>query len=509
MTADTGASSFDLVIVGAGTAGCVLANRLSADPDRRTLLVEAGPDYHSSALPHDLASCADLSTSHDWKYTASAGRRNPAQPLPRARVVGGCSATNACLAVRGAPRDYDAWAAEAGGADWSYQAMLPFFRTLENDLDFTGDHHGAGGPLPIRRYTPQEMTPFSAALLEAARAAGATPVDDHNRPGAVGAGPAPITLLGGRRTSTAQGYLDPVRSRPNLVIRSRTAVDRVLTHRGVARGVRLVSGEVIPAGVVVLAAGAYSSCAILLRSGIGPAAELSRLGIAPAVDLPGVGRNLQDHTGLSLRWSAPVTAPMEPRYQVLVTAADPQGRPDEVALHLIGACTGTTGEGRAEAFVSVRVMRTLSRGRVRLAGRDPALPPVVEPCYFDHPEDLRLLREGLGHAYRITGAAPLRDRFDATPRPGPALLEDPALLERHVNRSSSGYHHPVGTCRMGEDPRSGAVTDWAGRVHGVADLRVCDASVMPVIPSGNTALPTIAVAERMAHLWLRGPGGLR
>jgi choline dehydrogenase len=490
----------DLVIVGAGTAGCVLADRLSQDGARRVLLLEAGPDYRAGTQPRDLTSCSDLTVSHDWFYTASAGLLNPVQHLPRARVVGGCSATNACLALRGNPDDYDAWA-RAGGHRWSFREVSGFFRMLETDTDFADEHHGQDGRVRVRRYRPDELTPFNSALLQGAWEAGCAVVHDHNRPGAVGAGPVPVTSWQGRRLSTAAIHLDRARTRSNLVLRADTMADHVVIRRGRVLGVRLVGGGYVPAGAVVLSAGTYGSCALLLRSGIGPGGELAGLGIKTHADLAGVGRNLQDHPGVSVRWTTRLVPPLEPRYQVLITAADPNRAPDRVALHLIGACTPTESRDEAEAFLSVRVMRSSSHGRVRLRGPGPQTPPVIEPSYFTHPADVNLLREGLRRAYALLRTEPLHGPSGARPLPTAAVLEDDAVLRRWLRRASSTYHHPVGTCRMGDDPACGAVTDWTGAVHGISDLWVCDASVMPVIPAANTALPTMMVAERMAALW--------
>ena len=229
-----------------------------------------------------------------WGYVAEPDRLGRCIALPRAKIIGGCSATNGCFALRGAPADYDGWAG-MGNPGWSFDEVLPFFRRLEADADFGEEWHHAQGPVPIHRYPPAELNPVQAAFIEAACAYGLAYVADHNRPGAVGVGPMPRNARAGVRMSTALTYLAAARGRPNLTVRGGAMADRIEVRRGTATGVRLWNGEVVTAGRVVLAAGAYASPAILQRSGIGPAAQLRALGIAVAADLPGVGNNLADH----------------------------------------------------------------------------------------------------------------------------------------------------------------------------------------------------------------------
>ncbi|HEY1343602.1 MAG TPA: GMC family oxidoreductase N-terminal domain-containing protein, partial [Streptosporangiaceae bacterium] len=282
-------------MVGGGSAGCVLAARLSADERRGVLLAEAGPDYPAVAdLPADIADESMPAMSHDWGFESEPGEYGHSVPLPRGRLVGGCSATNACFALRGWPADYDSWAA-MGNPGWSFADLLPVFRAVESDADFGGDWHGSHGPVPIRRPPAGELSPLQRAFAEAAAAAGHPLADDHNRPGAVGMGPGPRNVRDGVRMSTALTHLAAARGRPNLAIRASTVVDRVELRGTTVRGIRLADGEIVEADTVVVAAGSYASPAILLRSGIGPAAPLRDLGIQVAADLPGVGHNLTDH----------------------------------------------------------------------------------------------------------------------------------------------------------------------------------------------------------------------
>jgi choline dehydrogenase len=485
---DAGPIEADIAIVGGGAAGCVLAARLSERDDVRVLLLEAGPDYPDpEALPPELRSGWRSAGSHDWGYTDE----ETGGAVARARLVGGCSATNGTIALRGAAADYDGWA-RIGNPGWSFAEVLPDFRRLETDQDFGDDWHGRQGPLPIRRYEPKELTPVNAAAYEALLAAGFPEVPDLNRPGPAGVGPAPVNTVGGLRMSAALTYLQPARTRPNLRVLADAHADRVLIERGRATGVRLADGRTVRASRVVLAAGTYGSPAILLRSGIGPAQDLAVLGLPARSHLPGVGANLQEHPGISVIWPLGPRFPDGPRFQVVASRAEPADGDEAPWLQHVPAAT-------PELFwVSATVLRPRSRGRVRLASLDPLAPPRIRLGLLADPADLAAMLAGVRSARRVGALRPLRELADGAEQWAGAGIEDDADLADAVRRSVWTYHHACGTCAMGPDPEQGAVVDARGAVHGVPGLWIADASIMPVIPSGNTHLPTLMIAEHLA-----------
>jgi choline dehydrogenase len=503
-----GVLAYDVVVVGGGSAGCVVAARLSSAAEQQVLLLEAGPDFAGVAqLPPDVADGSGPTTGHDWGYVSEPDDLGRVIELPRGRLMGGCSATNSAFLMRGWPQDFDGWAT-AGNPGWSFDELLPIFRDMENDADFDNEWHGRSGPVPVHRAAHDELSPLQRAFVDTAFAAGHALVPDHNRPGAVGVGSVPRNVNDGLRMSAALTHLAPARERPNLTVRSATMADRVEFSGGRAVGVRLADGELVECDRVVLCAGAYGSPAILLRSGIGPAADLAQHDIDVRADLAGVGAGLADHPLVAVDLS---TSPgfSGPRFQTMLTMrssyADPEGPPD---LHLFAAGPfDDPGAPSGSVFgVVTGLLSPTSRGSLRLRSAKPADPPRIDIGHLRTTDDVRRMVEATRHARRLSRTAPLSNFVEgAELSPGPAISDDDEEgLAASIRARVGSYHHPVGTCAMGRRPDDGAVVDSRGAVHGTEGVWVADASVLPSLPVANTNLTTMVVGDRIASWLLAG-----
>ena len=517
---------YDVVVVGAGSAGCVLASRLTEDAGRRVLLLEAGGSDKDDRIAIPAAFSQLFRTKYDWSYstTPQAHLDNRRLEWPRGRVLGGSSSINAMLYVRGNPIDYDTWRDVHGCLGWGFADLLPYFMRSEDNARGASDYHGVGGPLRVEdQRSPHELT---FAFLEAAEAAGLAPNDDINGPVQDGVGLYQVTQRRGRRWSAASAYVRG--GRPGLEIVTDALVTRVLVEDGRAVGVEYVregQKHQVRADEVVLSGGAVNSPQLLMLSGIGPAADLESHGISVVTDLPGVGGNLQDHlaagaiwrtTGTTdlydaenplrlLQWQfagkGPLTSPVAEGCAFVRT----RGRLPAPDLQLHVAPVGFVDNGRGEpAYRGFTIGATLvsvaSRGRLSLAGPDPRWAPVIEANYLSERSDLDTLVAGIRLAREIAGASPLRELLAEEMLPGSAADEDDAIVVG-LRQYAQTLYHPVGTCAMGTNDE--AVVDLECRVRGIEGLRVVDASIMPTVPRGNTNAPTIALAERASDL-IRG-----
>jgi choline dehydrogenase len=522
-------NSFDYIIVGAGSAGCVLANRLSEHPQHRVLLLEAGGDDNHPTI-HTPALFSQLQDSvYDW-----ADRSVPQSQLqgrrifiPQGRVLGGSSAINYMIYMRGNRKDYDHWQA-LGNSGWSYDEVLPYFIKTEQNLSFADSFHGTEGLLTVCSHTP--LSPLAQRYLAAAQEIGIPYTADFNGENQAGCGALQATIRQGARCSSATAYLTPAKQRRNLTVLTHAQVSKLLFSGKRVVGVQYlhqgISQQAYSDGEVLLSAGAFRSPQLLMLSGIGAADELTELGIPVIQDLQGVGKNLQDHVHVRVR--AEITKPLTfaplsaaekakaaKQYAASKTGAlasnflevgafiNSHAETDypDLQLFLFGNLTPEYPEAmlpdRHGMALTAYVNRPRSTGQVSLASANPLDRPRIDPNYFSDPDDLRCLLAGLRRNLNILYAKAFDDIRGTELSPGVELRDEQGLLN-FIRRTASTTWHPAGTCKMGHDNLS--VVDANLRVHGIDGLRVVDASIMPTVVSGNTNAPVMMIAEKAAAL---------